>query len=105
MVKVDSKVGPVDGSIEICIVEDDGGRFATQFQSNLLQVAIRGSLHDRPTRYSRPSECNLVNSHVSRNGCTGSLSKPRDDVDDTRRESSLDDELGGDECRERCLLG
>lgn len=39
--------------------------------------------------FSRPSECNLVDFHVLRDGSTSSRTIARNDVDNTRREASL----------------
>jgi len=47
MIEVNTEVGPVDSGVEICVVEDDGRGFASEFESDLLQIAGSSSFHDR----------------------------------------------------------
>lgn len=66
--------------VEVCIVENDGGRFAAQFQRYALQVALRGILLDPATRGGATGEGNLLNSHVQGQQLA-CLCRPVDDVD------------------------
>lgn len=105
VVVVDTKVDPVDGLLDVGVVEDDVGGLATKLQGNLLQVGGGGSLHDLSADNGGAGEGNLVNVHVGGDGSTSNLAETRDQVEDTGRETSLLDVLSEDEGRERSLLG
>lgn len=101
----DTKVSPGDGVVDVGIVEDNVGGLAAQLESNLLQVGLGSSLEDSAADESRSSEGDLVDVHVGGDGSTGGTAKARDDVNDTRGEASLDDQLGDVESGQRSLLG
>lgn len=94
VVEEDTEVGPRNGVINIGVVEDDVGRLASQLQSDLLQVTLSCGLEDGTANGGRTSEGDLVDAHMGRDGRTRNATKARDDVNNTRRESSLLDELG-----------
>lgn len=104
VVEEDTKVGPGDGIVDISIVEDNVGRLAAEFQSNLLQVALSGSLENHAADVGGASEGNLVNVGVGRDGTADHTAKSGDGVKDTSRVSSFLDELGGVEGRKGSLL-
>ena len=68
-----------DGQFEIRIGEDDGRRFAAQFQRDPLQVAGR-CLDDQLADLGRAGEGDLVDIGVFSEGGPGRLPKPGDDV-------------------------
>ena len=105
VVEENTKVDPGNGIVNVGVVKDDVGALATKLEGDLLQVGACCSLHDLTADDGGASEGNLVNVHVRGNGGTGGLTKAGDDVDDTRREASLLDELCGVEGRKRGLLG
>lgn len=104
VVEKDTEVGPGDGVINICIIEDDVGRLAAQLQRDLLQVALRGGLEDGAANSGRTREGDLVDAHVRCDGGTRNATKTGDDVDHTRRESRLLAQLSRVESRQRSLL-
>ena len=104
VVVVDTKVDPVNGLLKIGVVEDNVGGLATKLEGNLLQVGIGSSLHDGATDNGRAGEGNLVDVHVGGDGGTSNATETGDNVENTRGETSLLDELSKDESRERSLL-
>lgn len=105
VVEEDTKVGPGDGVVNVSVIEDDVGRLATQLQSDILEVALGSGLEDGTTDHGGTSEGNLVDVHVAGDGGTGNTTETRDDVDHTRGEASLLDELTHVQTGERGLLG
>lgn len=101
----DTEVSPRDGVVDIGIVEDNVGGLATQLKGDLLQVTLGSSLEDHTADKGGASESDLVNVHVAGDSGTGGATETGDDVDDTRREASLDNELGSIQTRQRSLLG
>ena len=63
-----------------------------------------GSRHSKLTK-GGSSECNFVDSHVRSDGSSSDWSISRDDVDNSRWESGLLDELTHSQGRKRSLLG
>ena len=104
VVEEDTKVDPGDGVVDVGVLEDDVGGLATELESDLLEVGGGSSLEDLATDDGGASEGDLVDVHVGGEGSTGDLTETRDDVDDTGREASLLDELGGNEATKRSLL-
>ena len=104
VVEVDTKVDPVDGLVDVGIGEDNVGRLATKLEGDLLQVGASSRLHDLATDNGGTSESNLVNAHVGGHGSTSDLTETGNDVDDTRRETSLLDECAGNVGGEGGLL-
>lgn len=105
VVEVDAEVGPRDGLLNVGVVEDNVGGLATKLQGNLLQVGGGGSLHDHAADDGRTSEGDLVDVHVGGQGSAGSAAETRDDVQNSRRETGLLDEVGEHESGQRGLLG
>lgn len=104
VVEVNTEVDPRDGLLDIGVVEDDVGRLSTELQGDLLQVRGGSSLHDSASNQGRASEGDLVDVHVGGQGSTGGLAETGDDVENTRGEASLLDEVGEHKSRQRCLL-
>lgn len=105
VVEEDSEVDPGDGVVNVGVVEDNVGALAAEFEGDLLQVGASGGLHDLTTDDSGTGEGNLVDIHVGRNGSTGNLSETGDDVDNTRGETGVLDQLSGVQTGEGGLLG
>ena len=105
VVEEDTEVGPRDGVVNVGVVENNVGGLATKLESNLLQVALGGGLEDGTANKGRTSEGDLVNVHVAGDGSSSDTAQAGDDVNDTRREASFLDQLGGVETGERSLLG
>ena len=104
VVEEDTKVGPRDGVVNVGVIEDDVGRLATQLEGDLLEVALGRSLEDDAANASGTGEGDLVNVHVAGDGSTGNTAQTGDDVDHTRGEASLLDQLAHVETGERGLL-
>ena len=49
VVEVDAEVDPLDGLIDVGVVEDNVGTLAAKLESNLLQVGASSRLHDLAT--------------------------------------------------------
>lgn len=97
MVVEDSEVDPADCIIDVRVIEDDVGALSTKLQSNLLQVAVCGGLHDGSANSGGAGERNLVDIHVGGDRRSSNLSDTREDIDDTRGEASLFDKGSCDE--------
>lgn len=104
VVEEDTEVSPGDSVVDIGVLEDNVGGLATELKSNLLQVRLGSGLQDHTANEGGTSEGDLVDVHVAGDGGTGNTAKAGDDVDDTGREASLNNELGGVETGERGLL-
>lgn len=89
----DAMRSPCDGLVQISIVEDDVWALSSKFESDLLEVALRSSLHDFTADEGRPGERDLLDVGVRGEGATGNAAVPGDDVDGTRWEPSFVDEL------------
>jgi len=96
---------PVNSLLQIRIVEDDIRALSTKFEGNVLQVALRGSLHDLPADKSASGESNLIDIHVLGDGCSDGVSVAGDDVDDTWWESGLLDKSAHADGGEGRVLG
>jgi hypothetical protein len=104
VVVVDTEVDPVNGLLDVGVLEDDVGGLATKLEGDLLEVGGSSSLHDLSANDGGTSEGDLVNVHMRGESGTGSLAVTGDKVEDTGRETSLLDELSEDESGERSLL-
>ena len=105
VVEEDTKVRPGDGVVNVSVLEDDVGGLATQLKSDLLEVALGSGLEDGTTDHGGTGEGHLVNVHVAGDGGTSNTTETRDDVDHTRGEASLLDQLTHVQTGERGLLG
>jgi len=105
VVEEDTEVSPGDSVVDIGVLEDNVGGLATELKSNLLQVRLGSGLQDHTANESGTSEGDLVDVHVAGDGGTGDTAETGDDVNDTGREASLDNKLGGVKTRERGLFG
>jgi hypothetical protein len=104
VVEEDTEVDPGDGIVDIGIRKHNVRALATKLKRDLLQVGASSGLHDLAADNSGSGESNLVNVHVGGDGGTSDLTDTREDVDDAWRETSLLNELGCDEGRERGLF-
>lgn len=66
---------------------------STELKGDFLQVGLSGGLQNVSSSNGRASECHLVNAHVACNGSSGVASVTIDQVDRTRGESSLFNQL------------
>ena len=105
VIEEDTKVDPRDGVLDVGIVEDDVRTLAAKFKRDLLQVRASGGLHDLAANDGAAGEGNFIYVHMGGQGGTGDLAEPGEDVDDTRRETSLFREFGCVESAERGLFG
>lgn len=104
VVEEDTEVDPRDGVVDVGILENDVGGLATELESDLLQVGRGSSLENCAANDGGTSEGDLVDVHVGRKSSTSDLTETGNDVDDTRRETGLLDELGGNKTTKRGLL-
>lgn len=104
VVEEDTEVGPRDGVVNIGIFEDNVGGLATQLEGNLLEVALGSGLEDGTADGGGTGEGDLVNVHVAGDGSTSDTTETGDNVDHTRGEASLLDELAGVQTGKRGLL-
>lgn len=104
VVVVDTKVDPVDGLLNVGVVEDNVGGLAAQLQGNLLQVGASSGLHDGAADSGGASEGDLVDAHVRGDGGTSDLAEASDNVQDTSGEAGLLDEGSKSQGRQRGLL-
>ena len=51
---------PVDGLLEVGVVEDDVRGLAAELESDRLQVGLGGGLHDLATNKCAACECDLL---------------------------------------------
>jgi hypothetical protein len=105
VVEEDTEVDPRDGILDIGILKDDIRTLATQLERDLLQVRPCGGLHDLAADNGATGESNLVYVHVGGERSTGDLAETGENIDDTRWESGLLDELSGIEGTKRGLFG
>lgn len=105
VVEEDTEVDPRDGVVDVGVVEDNVGRLASELKGDLLEVGVGGGLEDLATDKGGAGEGDLVDVHVRGEGGTSGLSETGDDVDDSGREASLLDQLGGEQGGQRGLLG
>ena len=96
---------PLDGLVEIRIVEDDGRALSTQLKGNILQVALGSGLHDFPADEGRTSERDLFDTAVLADGLTDSISISDNEVEDTRRETDFTDHVGDHESGQGSQFG
>lgn len=101
----DTNVGPLDGVLDIGVVEDDVRGLAAELEGDLLQVGIGGGAENGTADEGGTSEGNLVDTHVGGHGGTGDAAETGDQVNDTLGETGLVNEGSGDETGERSLLG
>lgn len=74
---------------------------STELESDLLEVRLSSRHHDATTSNDGSSERDLVNVHVRRDRSSGGGAKSWNDVDDSRREAGLDEEVAESESTER----
>ena len=96
---------PVDGLIEVRVVEDDGRTLSTELEGNVLEVALGGGLHDLPADEGRASEGNLFDTRVLGDGLADGRSVPNNEVEDTRGEASFANHICSDEGGQGGQLG
>jgi hypothetical protein len=104
VVEEDSHVGPLNGLVEVGVLEDDVGGLSSELEGDLLEVGIGGSLHDGASNEGGSSESDLVDVHVGGDSSSGNPSETGDDVKNSSGETSLLDEVGTDEGGEGSLL-
>ena len=100
-----TEAGPADSIGNVGIVPDNVWALSTELQGSLLQVGRSCGLEDVSSDESGTGESNLVDVHVVGNGSTCNWTETRNNVDDTRWNTSLLDELGELQSREWSLLG
>jgi hypothetical protein len=74
---------PRDRLFQVCVVKDNGWTLASELQRDLLQVGLRGGLHDFTADKGGASKCDLVNIHVLRDGGPSRITVSSKNVHDT----------------------
>jgi len=96
---------PVNGLLEIRIVEDDVRALSTQLEGNVLEVALGGGLHNLPANEGRTGECDLLDTVVLADGLTDGVSVSDNEVEDTRGEANFTGHVGDHESSQGSQLG
>ena len=96
---------PVNGLLEICIVEDDVRALSAKLKGDVLEVTLGCGLHDLPADEGRTSECDLLDATVFADRLTDSVSISDNEVEDTGREASFADHVSGHESGQGSQLG
>src|ERR1700683_3021287 len=92
MVEENSTGGTGDCCVDIGVLENDVGRFASQFQRDFLQVA-GGGVNDQLSDFGGAGKCDLVDVRVRRESGAGSFAIAGDNVDDAFGKPSFHDEF------------
>ena len=104
VIEEDGAGGAGNGAVEIGVVENDVGRFAAEFERNLLQVAGRG-LHDELADFGRAGEGDLVDVRMRGERGAGGFAVAGNDVHDAIGNAGFLNQFAEAERRERSLLG
>jgi len=96
---------PVNGLLEVCVVEDDVRALSTEFKGDALEVALGSGFHDFSADENRTGEGDLSDTMVFGDGLTNDWSVSNDEVKDTRGEASFADHVSDDESGQRGKLG
>ena len=102
---LDTVGSPIDGLVDIRVVEDDVRALPTKFKSDVLEIALGGSFHDLSAGDGRASEGDLLDKWVLADRLTDGASISDDQVEGTSREANLMDHLGHHESAQRSELG
>ena len=105
VVEEDTEIDPGDGIVDISIVEHDVRALSTKLKGHLLEIRSGGGLHDLSANNGATGKGDLVDVHVGGHGGTSHLTESGDDVDNASGETSLFDQLGGEESAEGSLFG
>ena len=97
--------GPVKSLLDIAVIEDDVRALAAELEGDLFKVRLRSDFHNFTADEGTASEGDLLDVGVDGDGVTDTGTVAVDDVDDTRREASLLDEVSEDQSGQRGLLG
>src|SRR5439155_22520328 len=89
LVEEEGKVRALHGGIQVRVGEDDIWALAAQLQTDALEIALGGRLHDELAGRVFAGEGNLVDIHVAADGGPGSWTVTGHDVDHTVGEASL----------------
>ena len=94
------KCASINCCVNICIIKNDIGTFATELKLYALQIACR-VFNNFSTSYCRTSKCNLCNIVMTRKSLACRVAKSGHDVDDTCRESNFTHQFGQSQTGER----
>ena len=100
----DTMCSPVNGLVEVCIVEDDSRTLSAELESDVLEVAPGRCLHNFPADEGRACEGDLLDVRVPTNRLTDSRSISIDEIEDTGGEASFTNHVGGHESGQRSEL-
>lgn len=92
---------PIDGLLDIRIVKYDVRAFATKLERDVLQIALRGGLHDLTTDQSATSEGNFVNLHMARDCRSNSVAISGEKVERPGWKSGFVNKLTHANCSQR----
>jgi len=96
---------PTNGLLEVGIVKDDVRALSTQFECDILEVALGGGLHNLPADEGRTGERDLLDPVVPADGLTDGVSVSDNEVEDARGEADFADHVSGHERGQRGQLG
>ena len=96
---------PIDRLVNIRIVEDDVWALPAKFESDVLQVALGGSLHDLPTCEGRTGEGDFLDTGMLGDRLTDRIPISNHEVEDARGEASFTNHLGHHESGQGGKLG
>ena len=96
---------PVNGLVEIRVVEDDIRALSTEFKCDILEIALGRSLHDLPAGDGRTGEGDLLNMRMVADCLTNGIPISNDEVEDASREPNFTNHLRYHESGQRGELG
>jgi hypothetical protein len=101
----DAVRSPVDRLLQVGVVEDDVRALTAKLQRHVLQVALRGALHDLAADEGAPGERDLVDLHVLADGLSDDVAVACEDVDDTRGKAGFLNECSHSDGAQGCEFG
>ena len=93
-----------NGGVQIGVVENDVGRFAAQFERDLLQIA-RGGLHDQLAHFGRAGERDLIDVRMRGQRGAGGFAETRHDIHHAVGNAGFLNQFAQAQRGERRLLG
>ena len=100
----DACVGPLDGLVEVGVLEDEQGGFAAGFEGDVFEID-GGHFHDLAACGCGAGEGDFINVEVGCDCCAGVFAIAVEDIDDAGGEASFFDQGGEVEDAEGGLFG
>jgi len=104
LIQEEGELRLLNSHIDVGIVHDDVGGFATELQRDTLQVVHVGVTHDFVADFSATSEGHLVHVSMLGNSFASDFTITRNNIKNTVGESRLMEKLTNAEAGQRCLL-